>query len=74
MGSLGQPDSQSVSGDSAVWVYLCPGDILQFEELFHQDLVDLHQNHVHSISVDQRQVSVTLEHTPTQSNVTAPSR
>lgn len=41
-------------------VYLCSGDILQFEELLHQDLVDLHQNHIHPISVDQRQVSVTL--------------
>lgn len=55
--------SGCASPDGAAWVYLCPGDFLQFEELFHQDLVDLHQDHVHPVSVDQRQVSVTLEHT-----------
>lgn len=52
----------------AEWLYLCPGDVLQLEELFHQDLVDLHQNHVHSVSVDQRQVSVTLEHPHTHTH------
>lgn len=41
-------------------MYLGSGDILQFEELLHQDLVDLHQNHIHPVSVDQGQVSVTL--------------
>ena len=46
-----------------VSVYLCSGDVLQLEELLHQDLIDLHQDHVHPISVDQCQVSVTLLHT-----------
>lgn len=45
-----------------VSVYLSSGDVLQLEELLHQDLVDLHQNHIHAVPVDQRQVSVTLPH------------
>lgn len=43
-------------------VYLSSRVVLQLEELLHQDLVDLHQDHVHAVPVDQRQVSVTLPH------------
>lgn len=48
------------------FAHLSSRDILQLEELLHQDLVDLHQDHIHTVSVDQRQVSVTL--IPTNTN------
>ena len=41
--------------------YLSAADVLQLEELLHENLVDFHQDHAHSVSVDQRQVSVTLD-------------
>lgn len=34
--------------------------VLQFEELLHEDLVNLDQNHIHAVTVDQGQVPVTL--------------
>lgn len=52
--------------------HLCSRNIQQFEKLLHQNLVDLHQNHIHPIPVDQRQVSVTLQ-TNTHNDVTAMS-
>lgn len=50
----------------SVLVYLSSRDVLQLEELLHQDLVDLHQDHIHAVPVDQRQVSVTLPHRGSQ--------
>ena len=41
-------------------VDLCAAHVLQLEELLHEDLVDLDQDHVHAVPIHQGQVSVAL--------------
>lgn len=37
---------------SSKYANLRATDVLQLEELLHEDLVDLDQNHVHAVTVD----------------------
>lgn len=41
-------------------VDLCAAHVLQLEELLHEDLVDLDQDHVHAVPIHQGEVSVAL--------------